>query len=103
MADWQPIETAPKDGTRVLVYQPGHLHMIGTYGAFGYYFGPHWWSNGVTIAPTHWMPLPEFPSRCSEVRADGGCLYCDADQGETHRANCRAALRSTADTEETKR
>lgn len=24
----------------------------------------------------------------NEVRADGGCLYCEADQGETHRPGC---------------
>lgn len=24
----------------------------------------------------------------NEVRADGGCLYCSADQGESHRPNC---------------
>lgn len=25
----------------------------------------------------------------NEVRADGGCGYCDADQGEVHRPNCQ--------------
>lgn len=25
------------------------------------------------------------------VRADGGCLYCDADQGEAHRPDCPRA------------
>jgi hypothetical protein len=24
----------------------------------------------------------------NEVRGDGGCLYCDADQGENHRPDC---------------
>jgi biotin operon repressor len=24
----------------------------------------------------------------NEVRADGGCLYCEADQGESHRVGC---------------
>jgi hypothetical protein len=67
MMNWRPIETAPKDGTRVLVYAPGHLHMIAAWiEHHGYtYLGPAWFSNNSTILPppTHWMPLPEFPAR----------------------------------------
>lgn len=34
--------------------------------------------------------------RGDPVRADGGCLYCDADQGEIHRENCTKPKRRPA-------
>lgn len=62
MAEWQPIETAPKSG-RFLVYVPdGALHRI---------MPAHYESNFRIIGdhfaydqrkPTHWMPLPDPPA-----------------------------------------
>lgn len=76
MTEWQPIETAPKDGTDVLVMSakwlmpvPAHFtskeylvreygnpnHMEeGWYPSYGFYFD----LPEVTIEPTHWMPPP---------------------------------------------
>ena len=70
MTDWQPIETAPKDGTRVL--------LIGKNGAnrwmrpfVGYWTPRYAWSLDVYDfesvltnyhPPTHWMPLPPTPT-----------------------------------------
>lgn len=86
MSEWQPIETAPRDGTYVLLYFPAHLR-------FDEYKYPQWWLIGkwtedifsdegsgrwigpysdgfscnlINVAgpdasPTHWMSLPEPP------------------------------------------
>ena len=70
MSDWQPIETAPKDGTEVLLAIP-------TYGvgptfefAVGGFFNGAWFGEeddaydadeAAYQDPTHWMPLPEPP------------------------------------------
>lgn len=71
MIEWQPIDTAPKDGTPMLVYGrwQGELHDIddnpdiyhvcfdcGSYCVVGgEYYGSY------VMGPTHWMPLPEPP------------------------------------------
>ena len=57
---WQPIETAPKDGTSFLV--PGHKLA---------YYDPDSgrWTKAYTsllIYPTHWMPLPKPPKNYKE-------------------------------------
>ncbi len=67
MGEWQPIATAPKDGTRVLVCCPGatepfvahwQVHTAATWG-----IGNTWRDDAdCTVAePTHWMPLPAAP------------------------------------------
>lgn len=73
MTEWQPIATAPKDGTRVLVTWVGKgIHRV-RIGHFGY-AAPHsaarsWQGDGdhafhnTLIKPTHWMPLPEPPPK----------------------------------------
>ena len=70
--EWQPIETAPKDGTLVLLYQPdGQWHSErrcrGMRVDTGYWHQPAnrtaagFWCP--TIRPTYWMPLPKAPCR----------------------------------------
>ena len=65
---WHPIETAPKDGTKILAYPVldyGELETIGTVW-FGEKFVDEVWINAIdccTEYPTHWMPLPEPPNR----------------------------------------
>jgi len=57
---WQPIETAPKDGTSVLVYDEGIIVISHWIGESDDMLG--WWDNGIMDpSPTHWMPLPEPP------------------------------------------
>lgn len=59
MGEWQPIETAPKDRTRLLLWG-------GNYCWLGFWNGRSWsWDNGdyydCLRDVTHWMPLPEPP------------------------------------------
>lgn len=78
MSEWQPIETAPKDGTAILAYNP----MIGAYSTayttrfvpdkpYGGGFPCGYWPNGTPgsdnfgrwdCQPTHWLPLPPPPT-----------------------------------------
>jgi|DEB0MinimDraft_3_1074331.scaffolds.fasta_scaffold139672_2 hypothetical protein len=73
--EWQPIETAPKDGTRVLAYWPD-VYEINAATQVESWYGPWapwgskemlltWqsafeWADGDN-SPTHWMPLPNPP------------------------------------------
>ncbi len=56
---WQPISTAPKDGTDVLlVYPPdGKSVLFPKYGV-GRYTGDLLWDWGWEYKPKYWQPLP---------------------------------------------
>jgi hypothetical protein len=69
MSDWQPIETAPKDGTLVWAYASRFDDANGRQGMASFLrtsqgFGVWHWRHGRNYGgsnPTHWMPLPEPP------------------------------------------
>ena len=82
---WRPIETAPRDGSEILltngeVVHEGHwVHDEGGTTEYrdldGRYVGQHdsdgyigWidWGGGMVPEPTHWMPLPAAPTGGSE-------------------------------------
>lgn len=82
MTEWQPIETAPKDGTTVILFFPGLIHEQQT-GYFSRresysngkldYSSARWvWGSGYSSMmgddpkPTHWMPFP--PSPIGEIK-----------------------------------
>jgi hypothetical protein len=61
MSRWQPIETAPKDGSRFLLYD-GFIMAVAKWS------GRDWvmaWNNDSLTednhTPSHWMPLPSEP------------------------------------------
>jgi hypothetical protein len=64
--EWQPIETAPKDGTQIIGFRwpcednrKAWPHMC----SIAHWDGFNWrWMNGHYLPPTHWMPLPEPPA-----------------------------------------
>jgi hypothetical protein len=74
MSEWLPIETAPQDGTHILVYLDEE--MLGSRVVNAALRGEG--TNGISTIgslfafdapkPTHWMPLPEPPS---EDETDG--------------------------------
>ena len=59
--EWQLIETAPKDGTRIILFREEYQEDM----CIG------WWSNGTNewipvqgvlfSTATHWMPRPKAP------------------------------------------
>lgn len=66
--DWQPIETAPKDGTHILVYPAlMGVPLVASWKSKSDdfdYIG--FWRNPMTekavpYMPTHWMPIPKPP------------------------------------------
>ena len=59
--EWQLIETAPKDGTPVLLFYTGLMYVAQWVPESE--FGPVWCSVDATMIlnPSHWMPLPEPP------------------------------------------
>jgi len=69
MTDWQPSETAPKDGTPILIFQPDKNGWLGDESfddprfAIGYWRPSGGWGNrnSATVRFTHWMPLPAPP------------------------------------------
>ncbi len=75
-APWMPIDTAPTDGTRVLVWDalPGfeavHIAQFGIPLERATGGNPAWFTGNDSghygsvddLRPTHWMPLPPPPA-----------------------------------------
>lgn len=57
---WRPIETAPKDGTLVIIYDPRSHRAYACGFEFGIWQTGVWDSRG-PVSPTHWLPLPPPP------------------------------------------
>lgn len=69
-AMWQPIETAPKDGTDILVFRPrfdgNYIPQVGQdWWMRASYTGDCWAKSRADCQPTHWMPLPPAPTLLS--------------------------------------
>lgn len=100
---WQPIETAPKDGSEVLVtfcenanaIPPVYFREVGWWGTPSVYAKEKAWCIGLgdsnagytvyeTCIPTHWMPLPEPPAPEPAPEPDHQKLMACVDNRTTH-------------------
>ena len=68
--NWQGIETAPTDGTRILGYADGDYAAV-------YWTGDYWnlcvcgaYAEDGEWTPTHWQPLPDEPNAESEAPSE---------------------------------
>jgi hypothetical protein len=65
MTEWQPIDTAPKDYTYILLWN-GNWHWIGMWDGNA----SKWEIDGdqyeEDLKPTHWVPLPAPPKKGDE-------------------------------------
>ena len=59
MSEWQPIETAPKDGTTILAI--GKLRMYLIHWVKGFWLNSEYVYEVPNDRYTHWMPLPNPP------------------------------------------
>lgn len=63
---WLPIESAPKDGTRVILAYDIHDADIGIDYKCGIwvenYGCPGWYADGAFVNPIYWMPIPPLPN-----------------------------------------
>jgi len=78
--NWQPIETAPKDGREILTYgkdDDGEEYFwVCGWWPYPTHEEGHWTCWHVSDWATHWMPLPEPPRVAIDLAtgnsADGG-------------------------------
>jgi hypothetical protein len=73
LIDWKPIETAPTDGTRIVLWRPERGVVCPGYYCDDSYSKkpkPYWSDQGVNLfgvrsmredRPTHWAPIPQGP------------------------------------------
>jgi hypothetical protein len=73
-AVWQPIATAPKDGTPILAWPCHNLIYVVAWTDRGQY-GCHWIEAGgegyEQYTPTHWMHLPHLPTSREKNNGNG--------------------------------
>jgi Lar family restriction alleviation protein len=58
---WRPISEAPRDGTRVMVFDPT---LNGGFVCTARFWEGHWWGHSIGLDemfPTKWQPLPPPP------------------------------------------
>lgn len=79
MTEWQPIETAPKDGTRfIAVDAGGEIGIVSRHDPGGAQRNPrHHYECWVTdfnspagSPPRYWMPLPDAPVADGETATE---------------------------------
>ena len=69
MSDWWPIETAPKDGQLIIVYELPQIAGDSII-EIAWWTGSRWLGRWGTVSPSHWMPLlqPPIPTNSLTTR-----------------------------------
>jgi hypothetical protein len=70
MKEWKPIETAPKDGTRILAFFPiinSYKILTVEFTTYRWFVCPYDCDFEIMGDPTHWMPLPNPPKQEKEI------------------------------------
>lgn len=92
--EWQPIDTAPKDGTHILIFEPSksdYSSSIIYVVKWDNWQGREQWLEASgeeysTFKPTHWMPLPvaplSTPSEKQKLARLDTCLFKDRRVGD---------------------
>jgi hypothetical protein len=70
MADWQPMDSAPRDGREVMLYFPSLSGKKIFVAHFVKFSGIEYWNAGYIRTwneggpePTRWMQMPEAPTQ----------------------------------------
>ena len=62
--NWQPMETAPKDDTEILIWSLGGGMYVAQYAYTGNDGVPRWQPVGLpSMRILYWMPLPKPPEK----------------------------------------
>lgn len=70
--EWRPIDSAPRDGTRFLIYESDGTYSVAWWDDKYIWVRPGAWiseyqrSDTLVRCPTHWMPLPPPPAAGQE-------------------------------------
>lgn len=66
--DWRPIETAPRDGTPVLLFFPARYQGKGGV-SWGCFIEGEWLDSRAIRdnGATHWQPMPDHPARAQGI------------------------------------
>ena len=80
MSDWRPIETVPRDGTRVLLLTDETV-VLAKWAYTKWYTdnGSVVWDTGFT----HWMPVPKPPKKRHVCCSKDGRWICSQDINDT--------------------
>lgn len=62
--EWKPIESAPRDGTNILLFATPYQMLVAKNKIVVGYWSNGWWMDGPANLShvTHWMPLPTAPT-----------------------------------------
>lgn len=75
---WRPIETAPKDGTRMLLVKAGYRATCGNFNKIHQMWATNYAEDyedseefvrliqDASYRPTHWQPLPASPAKAAQ-------------------------------------